>query len=490
MTDNPDRKRADTLIGPWAVVGLVAAIVLIRLAFLSRFPEIEADEGLWTNSPKNFVAFGDWFMDGRKHMFLSPAFSYGVAGLFSLLGPSIAAARVLSALAGAASVWLLYVTVRGCTGKNSTALIAALLFGFDEMSILMSRRALVECLELFFVLGAAALFVRRDRWKWAGAIMLAFALLAKTNAVVMVAVFAAYLVLETRRPGHWFALAGVGRAVAYSLLALLAAGAAYGLLYAAHPGPFVDAFRFELDGVHFEGLSHPLLRVGRFGIDPIQASRTVIALFRESPLLMVLFAVGAAIAVLARPRGSALFVPWLVIGSVFLLGQMFQPLRYFYLLAPAFAFFATVTVEHLGRTDAAGGGGRRIRAAAVAVYLVFNLAYVAAEAAASRGTMLKQVVSWAATHARADERIMAAGYLCTDLPQRAYAHYYFARNADDLLDNLRKYRIDYVIYDRGEWRPELGEALAAHFPVVQRFSFGAVYRCSPGPIAQSAPATR
>jgi hypothetical protein len=78
-----------------AALGLAAAVV--RLPFLARFPEATADEGLWTNSTKNFAMFGDWFMDGRTHVFLSPLFHALCYPLFELLGPSLAAARVVSA---------------------------------------------------------------------------------------------------------------------------------------------------------------------------------------------------------------------------------------------------------------------------------------------------------------------------------------------------------------------------------------------------------
>ena len=65
---------------------LLAVSAALRLLGLSAFPEIVADEGLWTNSSKNFLVFGDWFLDGRKYVFLSPVF-HGLSGaIFSLFG--------------------------------------------------------------------------------------------------------------------------------------------------------------------------------------------------------------------------------------------------------------------------------------------------------------------------------------------------------------------------------------------------------------------
>jgi hypothetical protein len=268
----------------------------------------------------------------------------------------------------------------------------------------------------------------------------------------------------------------------------------YGLLYRAYPQKFVQAFAYELDGHHFEPISKPLWRIGRFGLDPVQSGRTALALIRESPFLIVFAVLGLVVARSVRPKEAALFVAWLAIGSAYFGLQMYQPVRYFYLVTPALCYLAGLAIHRFGI-----GGGDRPAAVSresrwvLAVYLAFNCGYLAMNAVANRGTMVQQVVAWAKSATKPSDPIMAAAFLCTDLPNRAYAHYKLSESPEQLLRSIRVYGVRYVIYDFNEWRPELGAALAKRFPVVQRWPFGVVYdvraRPTDGPPPAAAPAT-
>ena len=457
---------------PAALVSVAAAM---RLVGPGAFPEIEADEGLWTNSSKNFVVFGDWFMDGRTHMLLSPLFHSLSVLLFRALGPGIATARLLSGAAGALSVLLLYVLVLRTSGRRDVALVAAVLFGINQWTTVLSRRALIEAVELCAILGAAVLVAGRGRWSAAAAgAVTALALLAKVNAAFFLGVLGLYMLLPAAGAEDGLRRR-IGRTLVFGVIAVVLAAAAYGALYRLYPDRFVAAFVFELDGEHFEGLSDPVIRVGRFGLDPEQASRTILALVRESPFLLVLAFLGAAVWLVLRPRGAALYALWLGIGGSYLLGQMFQPLRYFYLVAPAFAYFGALAIVRLAN-GLADRRSRLVGAIALAVYCGFETAYLGANALANRGTMLDAVVGWVLENTRPDARIMAAGYFCTDLPRRAYAHYLYSSDAAHLLSSIGELEIDYVIVDDAEWPRELREAVAARFERVHSWTFGAVYR--------------
>jgi len=461
---------------------LAGCAVLLRFVWLGSFPEIVADEGLWTNSSKNYVAFGDWFMDGRKHMLLSPVFHWLSVVVFKLDHPSIVSARVISALAGVVSILLLYILTWRVCERRDLAAITAILFGFDAVSVLQSRLALVESLQLCVCLAAGVLLV--ERWRGAAVaagVVFGAALLTKVNAGFLLPVFIVFLLLRPASGADQGRLASAREAGVFAVVSLLVAGLGYGALYATFPREFVPAFAFQLDGVHFEEISHPIFRFGRFGLDPVQASRTTIALFRESPFLMVLATCGAALSLVTRPRGVELFGPWLTVGVAFFLCQMFQPVRYFYLVSPAFAFFAAVATDRLtgGLSDATLR--RRMTAAVVGLYLLFNVGYVAMGLVANRGGKLQQVVEWVRTHTQPRDRIMAAGYFCTDLPNRCYAHYSLARDMSQLEESIRKYSIDYVIFDNGEWHHDLGDSLAQHFAPLEHWAFGTVYRVAPQP---------
>jgi hypothetical protein len=121
---------------------------------------------------------------------------------------------------------------------------------------------------------------------------------------------------------------------------------------------------------------------------------------------------------------------------------------------------------------------------AVAICVGFNLLYLGATALANRARLLPTLVPWVTAHVPRDASIMAAGYFCTDLPNRAYAHYWLACTPEQLLENVRRLRIRYLIVDDREWAPSLREAVARRFgPPVQAWPFGAVYAVTDSALA-------
>ncbi len=457
---------------------LIALSAALRLFALPAFPEIVADEGLWTNSSKNFVAFGDWFMDGRKHALLSPVFHALSVGLFEVFGPAIAIARLISAIAGTLSVLLLYGLVLRMTARRDLAFVTATLLGVTSGFVFQSRLALIESLQLSLLLGSALALARGGvRGALTGGLVFAVALLTKANAASFAVVLPFFLVGSRRfrdvaRDPAWLGCCAVFAVVAFGV-----AAAGYGALYAAEPERFVAAFRFELDGVVFEGLSHPIVQLGRFGIDPVQMARSLLDLFRESPFLMVLATLGCVFtAILRRPPALA-FAVWASFGTAFILVQLYQPLRYFHAMAPAYCFFAAVAI--LAWQEESPGSTPRLARAALAVYVAFNLGYLLMNAVANPARKLASVTPWALANTRPGDRILAAGYLCTDLPNRAYAHYYMGSDMAQLAASIDRYAIDYVIVDVHEWSPTLRDGLAARYEKVQEWPFGQVYRVRP-----------
>jgi hypothetical protein len=160
-----------------------------------------------------------------------------------------------------------------------------------------------------------------------------------------------------------------------------------------------------------------------------------------------------------------------------LLSQLIQPLRYFQLVAPPLAFMAALALAEFGRASAAmGGSSRPLTGVAVGICIAFNLVYLGVGAIVNRARLLPTVVPWVTTHVPRDASVMAAGYFCTDLPNRAYANYWLARTPKQLLESIRRFQIRYLIVDDREWAPPLRELVARRFgPPVQAWPFGAVY---------------
>jgi 4-amino-4-deoxy-L-arabinose transferase-like glycosyltransferase len=458
---------------------VIAAALLVRVAGLARFPAVSLDEGLWTRSAKNYVLFGDWFLDRHWHMLFSPVFHVLEVLAFAVFSPSTVVARVLSALAGTLSVWLLYVLVRRVTGRRDLALTTAVVFAFCQWTVVQSRAALIEPLQLVVVLGSAALLVqgRKRDIAAAGAIM-GLGLLTKVNTVFLLGAFGIFLLLplvEAAGRSAW--RRHVGHALLFGVAALAVAAPAYMALSRAFPQQFHDAYFYEIAGEHFAANAETpaLIQLGRFGLDPVMASRTILQVLRMEPFLMVLCLLGLAAAIAGRKRGGLFFGVWLTVGMVFFLTQMVQPIRYLYLLTPAFAFFAALFVRWLGDLGAAHVPARRVAAASLGIYLAFEVSYTGMNAAANRETRIPEIVSWAATHTRPTDRFLASAYFCTDLPNPALGFYLIVSGRDDLVPAIRRHRIDYVIVD-DEWSEGYVEEIEKHYEAVARWPFATIYR--------------
>ncbi len=157
--------------------------------------------------------------------------------------------------------------------------------------------------------------------------------------------------------------------------------------------------------------------------------------------------------------------------------QSFQPVRYYFLAAPAIALlggFAMVRiVSEPGAKDRIAGP-----IAAAVMFSLFELAYIGANALANPAVKVRQVREWAEANVRPSERIMAPSYFAVDIPVRAYSHYYFAEDSAQLLASVDSLEIDYVIFDE-EWDQSLRPILDARFDRAHEFPFATAYRSDP-----------
>lgn len=468
----------------WATalcVLVVLVAVALRFVALDVWPFVQADEGLWTIGAKNAVSYGDWFLDGRTHFFLSPLFHLLTAGLFTVFEPGIAVARSLSAAAGVGTVVCTGLLVHRLKSDDVLTLTAVLVATLTEFSVLISRTALIESLQLFLLTLAVLCLLSRRTWVRTGGVALAvaMALLTKLNSgfiVVVAVVFIAWRAWEEDDPWE-----GVARA-APILIGVLLAVAVYAGLYHWKPGQFRSAFAFELEGAHFQAVTDPLFRIGRFAVDFGKIAETVVSLFREMPFVSVLGTVGFASRLGDRFRGDQVFAAWLVIGVGFALVQLYQPIRYLYLVFPALAYFASVTIVGVARTETAqaeqgaGLGGWSPRWLAVTgAFVLFETAYIAGGAIQNRSARLATVRA-VSEQLPPESTIVGASYLCVDIEQKCLSHYEVVRGEEDTETAVLRRGADYVLVDASEWSAETSAAVAEAFEKIEDFSFGAVYR--------------
>jgi 4-amino-4-deoxy-L-arabinose transferase-like glycosyltransferase len=461
-----------------ALALILGAAFVLRFVVLGQFPDVQADEGLWTHGSKNRLLFGDWFLDGRAHFFLSPVYHALSLLSFGVFGPSIASARLVSALAGVVTVGLTALLALRLTGNRPVALLAGIVVAIDPWAVITSRQAMTESVLLAFVLGSAVFLTGRKRTDLALAgVLFALAILTKLNALSLGLAFGGYLLVRppdddtTARPGkRW--RNNLVDGVLFGAVALGLAAAGYWLVSRIDPGRFVDVFARELGGAHAGSGREEASVFGRWGPNPVVAGRSLLEVVRANPFLFCLGALGGVVAWGQQMRGRLLLLLWLAVAFGFPLTQIYQPVRYFYPVVPPLAVLVAVLLVTLSSLS----GGRRTLVAAVGVVVAFNLAYLSTNFLANRGSRAVAVAEWVRQHTDPSDPVLVAAHFATDLPNRAYSYDLVAPDPSTLDRAVLDLGIRYVIWDDAEWSAAMREALAARYTEVHRWDFASVFR--------------
>ena len=155
---------------------MLALAILLGLGLRTIFPTADApwrttvgvvwhDEGAWVHNAHNKAIYGLWRVDEWNPLFIAPVFT-GLEYLsFEMFGVGLRQARLVSELAGLASVVLLGLGVRRIAGDLS-GLIAAGLLATNYVYIMYDRAAIMEALMAAFIVASCT--VRRARMNGSG----------------------------------------------------------------------------------------------------------------------------------------------------------------------------------------------------------------------------------------------------------------------------------------------------------------------------------
>lgn len=198
LTERVDRRAA--------VAGLVAVVVLLGLLLpwlradpphgLTWSNAPYTDEGLYNDPGRNFALFGVFGHLGLYREVTNTSFAGVGAVLFSLVGPSIAAARVLSVLSVCVTVVAVMWGLARSIGFGGV-LLAGAGIGGSQLVLLYGRIGIVEPFETMLLVTAFVAMARGflgGRWGWGVASGLALALAASAKASAFLA-FPAVLAL-------------------------------------------------------------------------------------------------------------------------------------------------------------------------------------------------------------------------------------------------------------------------------------------------------
>jgi hypothetical protein len=446
-----DRRGLDVLLL------LVVPIVLVRLIGVGHYPMIHPDEGFWSIGARNYILFGDPFLDGRLHPFLSPATFVALSGLFTIAPPSLPTARLFSIGCGLLSCSVMWWIGRRCFPRRPWLLL--LLFGMSTLSILIHRIILLEAHQMLWLVLAAAFWLTSSRRSviLAG-IAYGIALLVKSNSLYLLPAFAlsalGTLPREKTNPPSGLQFPN------FLVIAVLTAGGGYLAAWCVSPERFTTAFRYEVDGQHFakEGV---LFHVGRFGLNPTQAVRALGGLAFSDPVALLLGLAGLVL-VLCRRRSATradwLFVGWLGFGLVVHLGQIYVEHRYLATLAPALAYLSARFLEELLDRVALRKfiKGETVVGLLLAVFLLYHGGRFVFGLARADDRGYWSTVRWLKEEVPPQAKVLAAPYVGISLPQRSYDFYRsrhdygredVVRPLAEVVDELG---IDYVIIE-AEW---------------------------------------
>lgn len=146
-------------IGIFLLLLSILALTL-RLLWIHRFGLVVENEGAgYTSLAENLLA-GRGYVGilGDRHTLMPPLFAFLIAGVAPLVGDVESAARLISAVTGAATVWPVYFIVRTMAGTRA-GLIAAILVAGHGTLIGFSGATYVEGPYFFALFGATAILI-------------------------------------------------------------------------------------------------------------------------------------------------------------------------------------------------------------------------------------------------------------------------------------------------------------------------------------------
>jgi 4-amino-4-deoxy-L-arabinose transferase-like glycosyltransferase len=134
---------------------LILIFALAALPFAATFATYYPDERHYTDGALMMLKHGDWLVPhtaaGSPRFEKPPLAYWAVAASYQLFGVNVIASRLPFLLASCATLWLTFRLGRKLTGKNETALLAALVLASHPQFFLCSIRTIPDALLVFFV---------------------------------------------------------------------------------------------------------------------------------------------------------------------------------------------------------------------------------------------------------------------------------------------------------------------------------------------------
>jgi 4-amino-4-deoxy-L-arabinose transferase-like glycosyltransferase len=333
------------------------AIALLALALRVIFPAADPpwrptvgvvwhDEGAWTHNARNKALFGAWRLDNWNPVYIAPVFTALEYASFEAFGVGIRQARLVSQLAGFASVLLLALGVRRLAG-NLAGLIAAGLLATNYVYVMYGRAAIMESLMAALIVASWYCSTRAEQRPVWGALAGAFATLAfftKASAVFYVGALGLVAALRFLPPegGSSRQIKGARQASSWTMGGLAVSFAAIGLLFVVPHWNDYQFYNWQMSVTRkpsYDAASL-VMRLSWFPVIHDTFSRMWAAL-----CLGVFGAWGIAMRWRTAGDGERLLLLWVAVGSLELLLHDVGNERRFVFLIPALIALASLVLS-------------------------------------------------------------------------------------------------------------------------------------------------
>jgi 4-amino-4-deoxy-L-arabinose transferase-like glycosyltransferase len=364
---------------------VLAVAALVRFLFPTADPPwnptvgvVWHDEGAWVHNARNRALWGVWALDAWNPMFVAPVFTALEYLSFAAFGVGVWQARLVSEVAGLASVLLLALGVRRLAGPLAGTIAGALL-ATNFVFVMYNRAAIMETTMVACMVASWYCYVRaqdRPAWGMAAGLLALLAFFTKAAAAFYVAALALDAMLS-----WWMAAPVSGRAAKRTAMAVLGGMAGGSLLaLAVFVGPNWADYRFYNWQM---SVTRKPAYDARAILDRVSWFPVLHDIFTRMWLVLVV-ATAAALGSLARWRRleapERLLLFWLGIGAVELLVHDVGNERRFLFFIPALAALAALALG--GRGAIAGPELARVtrRRAALELPIVAYVFYAIAAA--------------------------------------------------------------------------------------------------------------
>jgi 4-amino-4-deoxy-L-arabinose transferase-like glycosyltransferase len=328
-----------------ALAGIVALATFLRTVFPTADPPwyptvgiVWHDEGAWVHNARNRALWGVWATDAWNPLFIAPVFTVLEYMSFAAFGVGVWQARLVSEIAGVASVLLVGLGVRRMAGA-AAALIAAALTATNVVFVMYNRAALMEATMVAFMVAGWYCYVRAQERAWwgvAAGVCAVLAFFTKAAAAFFVAALGIDAVLSLLLARG--ADAAPSRRAAAATIAGLAGSMVAAL--AVFIGPYWTDYRFY-------NWQMSVTRKPSYDLKSLVDRVTWFPVLHDvftRAWLMVVVATASALAALARwrdlPAPERLLLWWIGLGAIELLVHDVGNERRFLFFIPALAALA------------------------------------------------------------------------------------------------------------------------------------------------------